>query len=137
MFAGDEIGASYQPYSNLTPITWKDRFKLRPLYTILIRLRHTEASLTSRALDLLRASPDSTFAYVRPASGGGPPVLVLLNFGRKTTMSIRRTAAVDAFAVGTPRDLLTEHAAALHVGAKSITAPMPTDSMLVLVPGGA
>ena len=114
MFAGDEIGASYQPYSNLTPITWKDRFKLRPLYTILIRLRHTEASLTSRVLDLLQASPDSTFAYVRPASGGGPPVLVLLNFGRKTTMSIRRTAALDAFAVGTPRDLLTEHAAALR-----------------------
>ena len=137
IFAGDEIGASYQPYSNLTPISWKDRFGLRPFYTTLIRLRHTEPSLTSRALDLLGASPDSTFAYVRPASDGGPPVLVLLNFGRKTRISIHRTAALDAFVGGAMRDLLTGHATALDVAAKTISTSMPSDSMLVLVPGGA
>jgi pimeloyl-ACP methyl ester carboxylesterase len=47
MFAGDEIGASYEPYSNLTPIPWRDRHGLRSHYERLIELRHTLPALTS------------------------------------------------------------------------------------------
>src|SRR5438093_1602450 len=73
MFAGDEIGASYEPYSNLTPIEWKDRYGLRPFYERLIELKHHLASLRSHDIDVLQASPDGAFAYIRPAFGDGPP----------------------------------------------------------------
>ena len=138
MFAGDEIGASYEPYSNLTPIPWKDRYGLRPFYETLIRIHHDVASLHSHDVDVLEANADSTFAYLRPASGG-PPVLVLLNFGEKQpAFSVSMTPALaGAVGGGTMRDLLTGHTVHLDVRNGSVSVPIGATSMLVLVPEGS
>ena len=137
MFAGDEIGASYEPYSNLTPIPWKDKYGLRPFYERLIRIHHDVPSLHSHDVDVLETSADSTFAYLRPASGG-PPVLVLLNFGAKQpTFSVSMTPALAAaVGDGQMRDLLTGRTVNLDVTASKVSIPLGPTSMYVLVPGG-
>ncbi|MFL5796819.1 MAG: alpha-amylase family glycosyl hydrolase [Actinomycetota bacterium] len=136
MFAGDEIGASYQPYSNLTPIPWRDRFGLRPFYERLISLRHRLPSLASRDISVLDAAADSTFAYVRPAFRHGAPVLVLLNFGDKTRMEVPNSPALAAMVgKGTMRDLLTDKRVRLTVTRKTVSHEMDAESAFVLVPG--
>ena len=138
MFAGDEIGASYEPYSNLTPIPWKDRYGLRPFYERLIRIHHDVPSLHSHDVDVLETSADSTFAYLRPASGGAP-VVVFLNFGAKQpTFSVSMTPALAAaVGGGAMRDLLTGRRVQLDVGSGSVSLPLGATSMVVLVPEGA
>ena len=139
MFAGDEIGASYEPYSNLVPISWKDRHGLMPLYERLIDLRHSLPSLRSHLVDVLEVSANSTLAYLRPAYGGGRPVLVLLNFGPKQPQfAIPKTRALAAaVGNGTMRDLLTDRPVRLDVSGRSVRFPMTAESMNVLVPGGS
>ena len=139
LFAGDEIGASYEPYSNLTPIPWKDKHGLRPLYERLIELKHDTSSLNGHDVELLETSADSAVAYVRPPAGGGAPVLVLLNFGQEQpqfemTMTPGLKAAVGG---GTMRDLLTGDTVHLDVSATSVSIPLGKTSAFVLVPGGA
>jgi glycosidase len=138
MFAGDEIGASYEPYSNLTPIPWKDKHDLRPFYERLIRLKHDVASLASHDMELLTVSADSTVAYIRPASGG-PPVLVLLNFGPKQPQfTMKKTPELAAVVgSGTMEDLLTGRSVGLDVGATTVGYAMPATSAYVLVPAGS
>jgi cyclomaltodextrinase / maltogenic alpha-amylase / neopullulanase len=135
MFAGDEIGASYQPYSNLTPITWRDRYGLRPFYQRLIELRHRVPALNTRRLELVASTPDSSFAYLRPPpSAGGRPVLVVLNFGGRAGVALRRTPQLQAAlgGQGAVRDLLTNRPVRLEPGAKTVTVPMDASSALVL-----
>jgi glycosidase len=138
MFAGDEIGASYEPYSNLAPIPWKDRHHLRPLYERLIALKHDTPSLNGHDVELLETTADSCVAYVRPAAGG-PPVLVLLNFSaEQPKFAMTMTPGLGrAVGGGAMRDLLTGKTVHLHVGADAVSFPMPKDSAYVLVPEGA
>jgi hypothetical protein len=138
MFAGDEIGASYSPYSNLTPIPWRDRYRLLPLYRTLISLKRHLPTLRSRHLDLLPVSADSAFAFLRPAFGGGPPVVVLLNFASpqphmEVTLKGSAAAAVGS---GTMRDLLTGKSVHLRVSGSVATIHMPAHSAFVLTPRG-
>jgi cyclomaltodextrinase / maltogenic alpha-amylase / neopullulanase len=136
MFAGDEIGASYEPYSTLAPIAWRDRFNLKAFYKRLIFLKHHLASLSSGEVDVLALSADGGFAYIRPAVEGSSPALVLLNFGDKTRMGITRTSALDAVVGdGTMTDLLTHKTVRLSVKSKSVSLQMDTESAFVLVPG--
>jgi len=139
VFAGDEIGASYDPYSNLTPISWRDRSHLLPLYRRLIWLKRHLPTLRSQRVDVLKVNADSAFAYLRPAFDGGPPVLVILNFGKQDPhVVITRTAAVSsAVGAGTMRDLLTNRSIHLSLSGGSMSEAMPAHSMLVLVPGTA
>jgi cyclomaltodextrinase / maltogenic alpha-amylase / neopullulanase len=139
MFAGDEIGASYEPYSNLTPIPWKDRHHLLPLYERLIELHHTLPSLRSHDVDVFEVSADSALAYLRPAFDGGQPVLVLLNFGaRQPKFAITATPALTAaIGNGSMRDLLTNSSVHLDVKGNAVSFPMGAESMYVLVPGGS
>jgi cyclomaltodextrinase len=138
LFAGDEIGASYQPYSNLTPIPWEDRHGLRPLYERLIDLKHRIPALNTRGLDLVASTPGSSFAYLRPApASGGAPVLVVLNFGGPATVELTRTKRLDAAlnGRGTMRDLLTDRPVRLGVGPRTVTIRMGAESAHVLAPG--
>jgi glycosidase len=137
MFAGDEIGASYEPYSELTPIAWRDRHSLRDVYMELIDLKHTIAALNSRKMEVLTSRPGSTLAYVRPAVGESGPVLVVLNFGDETTVQISGAALDEVMSSsdGMFRDLLTGASVDLAVGATSAGAAMDAESALVLVPG--
>jgi glycosidase len=140
MFAGDEIGASYEPYSNLTPITWRDRFNLRSFYKQLIDLHHRISTLHSRKVEVLSSNTDSALAYVRPAAGGGPPVLVILNFGDKTHVDIDRSPALERAlesSGGAMRDLLSGATRRLEVGTSSVSIDMDAQSSFVLVPEGS
>jgi len=138
MFAGDEIGASYEPYSNLTPIPWKDTHHLQPLYERLIQLKHDTPTLNGHDIDVLQTTADSALAYVRPPSGGGQPGLVILNFSTKQphfamTMTPALAAAVGD---GTMHDLLTGKTVHLGVHGNSVSFPLGETSAFVLEPGG-
>jgi cyclomaltodextrinase / maltogenic alpha-amylase / neopullulanase len=139
MFAGDEIGASYEPYSNLTPIPWNDRHRLRPLYERLIALKHTQPSLNGHDFELLKTTADSAVAYVRPPAAGGEPVVVLLNFGPKQPKFAMTMTPALARAVGggTMRDLLTGQTVRLDVRGDSVAVPLGATSSFVLVPEAA
>ena len=139
MFAGDEVGASYEPYSNLTPISWRDRFGLRPLYKRLIDLRHEVPALTSSRMDILSTSSSSVLAFVRPAVDTGGPVLVALNFGSKGRVEIEGAPALEELLVrsgGETRDLLTNAPTTLAATGGSVTIPMKALSAVVLAPEG-
>lgn len=137
MFAGDEIGASYEPYSNLTPVAWRDRFGLRPLYRRLIRLKARVPALRSGDVDVLDAEPGSALAYVRPRAGGSGPVLVVLNFGSKARVDVSRSGALDAAlsrSGGRMRDLVTGARVRLDAGRAALSLRMDAQSSLVLAP---
>lgn len=138
MFAGDEIGASYQPYSNLTPITWTDRHGLRPLYRRLAELKHTVPALNTGRIEVLASDPGGSFAYLRPAPAGGRPVLVVLNFGAKAAVELTRTPALDAALAGRAglRDLLDDRPVPVAVGARTVTVRMAAETAHVLTPEG-
>jgi cyclomaltodextrinase / maltogenic alpha-amylase / neopullulanase len=140
MFAGEEVAANYEPYSNLTPIAWKDRFHLQPLYRRLIDLRHTIPALTSHDIRMLDSNTGSVLAYVRPGPGSGDPVLVLLNYGEKSEVTIASSPALDsvlATAGGMTHDLITGKTVRLGAASGAITIQMPKESELVLAPGAA
>jgi cyclomaltodextrinase / maltogenic alpha-amylase / neopullulanase len=137
LFAGDEIGASYQPYSNLTPMSWRDRFKLRPLYKRLIDLKHDMAALNSSRIQVLTTTAGSVLAYVRPAVDGSKAVLVALNFGGKQRVRIESSPAMTellARSGGAMLDLLTNDRLSLSGGPKSVSVSMDKLSTLVLTP---
>jgi cyclomaltodextrinase / maltogenic alpha-amylase / neopullulanase len=81
LYSGDEVGAAFEPYRPTGPIAWDDIHGLRDWYARLIELRARHASLRSGEYRLLDVgSPEQVLAYVRPAAGDDPAVLVLLNF---------------------------------------------------------
>jgi cyclomaltodextrinase / maltogenic alpha-amylase / neopullulanase len=138
MFAGDEIGASYEPYSNLTPITWDDkRHHLRGFYKTLISLKRSMPTLASHQVESLTPDPSSAYAFVRPGFGGGPPVLVILNFGGKAKVVIGRTAGVQSVVgSGKVKDLLTGKDRTLPTTGGSLTISMGAESALAFEPVG-
>jgi cyclomaltodextrinase len=138
MFAGDEIGASYEPYSNLTPIVWRDRHGLRDLYKKLIDLKHNVPALHSRDMKLLTSSPGSALSYIRPAVDDSGPVLVVLNFGEKSSVKFSG-AGLDEVAArsgGVMRDLIIGDRVEIEFEDGSAEIAMDATSALVLVPGG-
>jgi cyclomaltodextrinase len=137
MFAGDEIGASYEPYSNLSPIPWRDKRGLRSHYERLIDLRHTLPTLASRDVDILESDWGSVFSYIRPARGGGGPLLVVLNFAGKARPTLSGKGLDKLLAARPPlRDLLSNELMSWSGGGRSITLKVPATSSFVLAPGG-
>jgi cyclomaltodextrinase / maltogenic alpha-amylase / neopullulanase len=137
MFGGDEIGASYEPYSNLTPISWKDKHQLRPFYERLIELKKTLPTLQGYDMHLLEADVGSTLAYVRPGAGDGPPLLVVLNYGGKSRVKISGAGLSEVMSAGPSlHDLLSDKPVQWSGNASSITISLPAESSFVLAPGG-
>jgi glycosidase len=151
MFAGDEIGASYQPYSNLAPIHWQDKHHLLPFYRRLIELRHTVPALTSHDVSVLSSNTDSVLAYLRPAVTSGPqllgssgqfagsngPLLVILNYDVKTKVTISGAALASFIAAGggTGHDLVNGKSVTLTAGNGGYTVTVPKTTAMVLAPG--
>jgi cyclomaltodextrinase len=134
MFAGDEIGARYQPYTAYDRLSWKDRYGLRPWYDALIGLRETLPALRSRDMTVLGTDWGSVVAYVRPAVPGGDPVLVVLNFWKRAQPTIAANPALeDVFATGVLEDVLTGERIDVGHG-RDLTLEMPPHSVHVLVP---
>ena len=139
MFAGDEIGASYQPYSVLTRIPWTDRFGLKPFYEKLIRLKHEMPALNSHDMTLVPVNFNSALAYVRPGVAGGKAILVLLNFGSKGRLEMKLSPSLERVVGptdGAMRDLLSGKRVRLTVEGRSVAIPMDAQSYRVLVPEG-
>jgi cyclomaltodextrinase / maltogenic alpha-amylase / neopullulanase len=138
MFAGDEIGASYEPYSNLTRIKWTDKYGLRRYYKRLIELKHSVPALNTRQVELLKSLSSRAAAYIRPRTGNGPPVLVVLNFGRAARIELPRTPALDALlgSSGTMRNLVTGRDVQFCAAPGSLSVSMSAESSLVLAPKG-
>jgi cyclomaltodextrinase len=137
MFAGDEIGASYQPYSVLERLEWRDRYGLQPLYRKLIRLKHDVAALNSHDIEVLSSNMSSALAFVRPAVGTSGPVLVLLNYGSGGRLKLEPAAALDSAVAptgGAMKDLVTGKPVQLNVGPSTAEIGMAKESALVLVP---
>jgi cyclomaltodextrinase / maltogenic alpha-amylase / neopullulanase len=133
IFAGDEIGASYQPYTAYDRIPWKDKHGLRKWYDGLIRQRETLPALRSREIEVLVTDDGGTVAYVRPAFAGGAPVLVVLNFDRAARTTISKAPALAAVtSMGALEDVLTGER--LSVSGGDLTLRMPAHSVHVFVP---
>jgi len=82
IYAGDEVGAAFEPYAHPKPIEWNDPEHLLPLYTRLTHLRLELAALRSPTLRLLHTPrDDSLLAYIRPGRRPAREVTVVLNFG--------------------------------------------------------
>ncbi|MFL6605255.1 MAG: alpha-amylase family glycosyl hydrolase [Steroidobacteraceae bacterium] len=82
IYAGDEVGAAYDPYTGGPPISWFDAYGLERFYTHLVELRRTIPALRSGSLRLLVTDhDDSVLAFLREPRPPDPPVLVVINFG--------------------------------------------------------
>ncbi|MBV8806325.1 MAG: DUF3459 domain-containing protein, partial [Sinobacteraceae bacterium] len=82
IYAGDEVGAAFEPYAHPAPIKWDDPDHLLPLYARLTQLRRELPALRSAKLRLIRtAKDDSVLAYAREGSDPEQDVAVVLNFG--------------------------------------------------------
>jgi glycosidase len=133
LFGGDEIGASYQPYGTLEKIPWTDDAGLRPWYDGLIALRERYPALLSKDIEVLTSSWGSVIGYVRPATAGAAPLLVLLNFGEAAEPEFQPDPALEPFLDVPLRDALTGKPASFAVGKP---VPMPATSVRILVPAG-
>ena len=137
LFTGDEVGASYLPYSDEYPISWTDQFGLRDYYRKLIALREAWPALYSRSWEPLGAEPATgVYAYVRWGEPGDAPVLVVLNLsGLPLTATVPVSGPAAPFGHGRPlRDLLTGDTLRPRAGS-SIELRMPAWSSLILVEG--
>jgi glycosidase len=86
IYTGDEYGLEFEPYQELTPLTWRERFPgLRAYHQQLVALRKEHPSLRSRLWTSLIFDPvpQEVYGYVRYLEGNEQPVLVLLNFSEK------------------------------------------------------
>jgi len=108
VYAGDEVGAAYDPYREGPPITWSDPYGLQSFYTELIRVRRTTPALRSGTLRILSTDQDdSVLAFLREPSPPDPPVVVLINFAP--------TPVVAHLRIGPPAVRATTEAAVLAV----------------------
>lgn len=137
LFAGDEIGISYEPYVDLDPIPWEDRHGLRAWYDRLIELRRTLPALNSREMRMLESDWGSVVAYVRPGVPGGSPVLVVLNFSREAEPTIQPDPALrQLLAAGALEDVLSGQRFTFEQG-KPLQLSMRPFSVRVIVPVGS
>jgi cyclomaltodextrinase len=136
LFAGDEIGISYQPYSDLDPVPWEDRHGFREWYDHLIELRRMLPALSSREMRVLQSNWGSVVSYVRPGVPGGTPVLVVLNFSRAAEPTFDLSPALrQLLAAGPLEDVMSGQRFTFEPGAP-IRLPMKATSVRVLVPAG-
>jgi cyclomaltodextrinase / maltogenic alpha-amylase / neopullulanase len=130
IYAGDEVGASFEPYAHPAPIQWNDPDHLLPLYTRLTQWRRELPALRSPQLRLIHTGHDDmVLAYAREGPQPAQDVTVVLNFG--TASFDLPVAAVPARQVFSApwwaEDLLT--------GTRAV-APADTESIRV-APHGA
>jgi cyclomaltodextrinase / maltogenic alpha-amylase / neopullulanase len=80
-YTGDEIGADFHPYYDITPLDWDDDpGDLRPYYRKLLALRSELTALRTGLRERVEVAPDDRlYAYLR-WDGESEPVLVVLNF---------------------------------------------------------
>jgi cyclomaltodextrinase len=108
IYAGQEIGAAYEPYGPRHPIDWSaDPDGLRGFYTRLIALRAASPALRGADLRLLDSGP-SFLAYLRPGRTSDEDAVVVLNFSAAPAkVSFAEEQAADVVRHGMVTDLMT------------------------------
>lgn len=94
IYAGDEVGAEFEPYRMKAPIDWSDRYSLGPLYRQLVQLRHRNEVLRDGRITVVATdADDKVLAFIRwcdvkpqdisaahANSAANEPRLVVINF---------------------------------------------------------
>ena len=90
IYTADEAGRWFRPYFDVTPISFRERYRgLRDYHKQLIALRKETPSLHSRLWQILEAEPASqVLGYLRFLEGNEQPVLVLLNFSAESADAV-------------------------------------------------
>lgn len=137
LYTGDEVGAAYDPYEDPSPISFRDRHGLRPLYRKLTALREALPSLHSGEwLPLTMDRSGAAYAYLR--RHGSEQTLVALNFGPAREVELELPAG---YAWGGPEftDALSGKALRPQPSAdgKKLKLKLAKESALVLVPRSA
>lgn len=110
IYTGDEAGQWFRPYFDVTPISFRERYRgLRDYHKKLIALRKDIPSLHSRLWQLLDVQPESqVMGYLRFLEGNEKPVLVLLNFSEESaTVTLTLPEEFQAL-TGTLSDVLND-----------------------------
>jgi glycosidase len=109
IYDGDEVGATFEPYAEGPPITWRDRDGLTPLYARMSRERRRVRALTSPRLQLLATDHDAeVLAFLRPGCGDETKALIALNFSRAPVrVRLHGTPALAGFSQARADDLAT------------------------------
>jgi len=85
IYTADEAGQWFLPYSDATPLSWRERYPgLRDYHKKLIALRKDIPSLHSRLWQIIEVEPASqVLGYIRFLEDNEQPILVLLNFSEE------------------------------------------------------
>ncbi len=134
VYTGEEVGAEFEPYKTPGPISWEDRYGLRPYYQKLIALRRRLACLHSRRWRLVATLPASdTLGYVRYAPTADQAALVLLNYSAADVMITVELSeeAASLTQTGALVDVLHDETIAVKAGPR-LEAPLPAFSARIL-----
>ncbi|XXX81225.1 alpha-amylase family glycosyl hydrolase [Sorangium sp. So ce134] len=122
LYAFDELGAEYEPYGGLAPVSLPPRGQLTRHYEQLIRLRRSLPALRSPGLLVVHAGQDDeVFAYLRHGDDASRFALVVLNFSGRPVK--KRLAVPEPFAGharGGLRDALGGAGAHLQAGSLAL-----------------
>ena len=136
VYAGDEVGAEFEPYAIAGAIDWTDRHNLRAHVRKLIRLRKELPGLGSRRWAVLTVEPaQHVLGYLRIAADGASPVLVLLNCGPDEVEAALDPVEIEATLGGIVAltDVYSETSVSVGQSARP-TISMPAWGIRVLVP---
>ncbi|WP_437802310.1 alpha-amylase family glycosyl hydrolase [Sorangium sp. So ce693] len=137
VYTFDELGAEYEPYGGLAPVSRPPRGQLARHYERLIRLRRGVAALRSPGhLTVHAGGPDDeVFAYVRHGDDASRFALVVLNFSDRPVR--KRLIVPEPFAAharGGLRDALSGAQAASRLRAGALALDLAPWDVRVLVP---
>ncbi|AUX43504.1 alpha amylase [Sorangium cellulosum] len=120
IYSFDELGAEFEPYGGLTPVSRPAPGDLARHYEQLIRLRRSTAALRSPGLLTVHAGPDDeVFAYLRYGDDTSRFALVVLNFSGEP---VKRTLAL-------PKAFADSARGGLRDGLSGTTARLQADSL--------
>lgn len=129
VYAGDEVGAEYEPYEDPEALTWDDPRGLRALHRRLAWLRDEVPAIRDGALVPI-TTPASPAVHAFAREAGADRAVVIANFGAAATvrLDVRDAAAFkwDALA-GRPVEVRA-------VGAGVLEIDLAATSALVLTP---
>lgn len=126
IYTADEAGQWFRPYFDVTPISFRERYRgLREYHKKLVALRKEVPALHSRLWEMLDVEPvDQVMGYVRFLEGNSDPVVVLLNFSQEpASVHLRLPEAFDPW-TGSITDRLND------IDLTSVEAnPIPMEAM--------
>jgi cyclomaltodextrinase len=136
IYTGDEYGLEFEPYQQLEPLTFEEKFPgLRDYHKKLIALRNALPSLHSRLWSPLKsdAVPQAIYSYLRYSDPSESPLIVLLNFSEESALfSFELPEEFGALANrGSLYDLLAEQAVQVSsAGKMKVSVPAMTARIL-------